>query len=297
MRSLLLHGKKACVHRSAFWARNHEQWRWQPLLYALALPHHSPSSFVSHSSDHIVYNKFSTQRDIEEGPSPVDYSSLLDERDFHKLADELLHHLQERFDELGEECDLDGFDVDYAEGVLTIKLGPSGTYVINKQTPNRQIWLSSPVRTPQIQGLHMLIDGFPDLVEQEYVDDTMIFCHYDSDTLDRLQSTLCFLLCQWFLDQLAQVISGPARFDWDAKDHRWVYRRTKAEIFGLLEKEVQELVGSLKLVTSSVLVLVTDFCKLRQLRIDSGSGKICCLTVHSFGFRFAEQFSGKDFSK
>ncbi|MCO5613084.1 hypothetical protein L7F22_067358 [Adiantum nelumboides] len=62
------------------------------------------------------------------------------------------------------------------------------------------------VRTPQIHGLHMPIDGSPDLVEQEYVDDTMIFCQYDSDTLDRLQSTLCFLLCQWFLDQLAQVI-------------------------------------------------------------------------------------------
>ncbi|KAI5062824.1 hypothetical protein GOP47_0021371 [Adiantum capillus-veneris] len=73
-------------------------------------------------------------------------SSLLDEREFHKLADELLHHLQERFDELGEECDIDGFDIDYAEGVLTIKLGASCTYVINKQTPNRQIWLSSPVR-------------------------------------------------------------------------------------------------------------------------------------------------------
>ncbi|MCO5600623.1 hypothetical protein L7F22_054738 [Adiantum nelumboides] len=61
-------------------------------------------------------------------------------------------------------------------------------------------------RTPQIQGLHMHVDASPNLVEQEYVDDTMIFCQYDSDTLDRLQSTLCFLLCQWFLDQLARVI-------------------------------------------------------------------------------------------
>ncbi|MCO5558501.1 hypothetical protein L7F22_012086 [Adiantum nelumboides] len=63
-------------------------------------------------------------------------------------------------------------------------------------------------RTPQIQGLPMPIDGSPDLVEQEYVDDTMIFCQYDSDTLDRLQSTLCFNFsaCQWFFDQLAQVI-------------------------------------------------------------------------------------------
>lgn len=30
--------------------------------------------------------------------------------------------------------------------VLTLKLGSLGTYVINKQTPNRQIWMSSPVR-------------------------------------------------------------------------------------------------------------------------------------------------------
>ncbi|MCO5592232.1 hypothetical protein L7F22_046230 [Adiantum nelumboides] len=45
-------------------------------------------------------------------------------------------------------------------------------------------------KTPQLQRLHMPIDGSPDLVEQEYVDDTMIFCQYDSDTLDRLQFTL-----------------------------------------------------------------------------------------------------------
>ncbi|MCO5600802.1 hypothetical protein L7F22_054918 [Adiantum nelumboides] len=50
-------------------------------------------------------------------------------------------------------------------------------------------------RTPQIEGLHMPIDGSPDLVEQEYVDDTMIFCQYDSDTLDRLHSTLSVFCC------------------------------------------------------------------------------------------------------
>lgn len=30
-------------------------------------------------------------------------------------------------------------------GVLTLKLGDKGTYVINKQPPNKQIWLSSPI--------------------------------------------------------------------------------------------------------------------------------------------------------
>lgn len=34
------------------------------------------------------------------------------------------------------------------QGVLTVALGDLGTYVINKQTPNRQIWMSSPVSGP-----------------------------------------------------------------------------------------------------------------------------------------------------
>ena len=32
-------------------------------------------------------------------------------------------------------------------GVLTVKLGAKGTYVINKQSPNLQVWWSSPVRS------------------------------------------------------------------------------------------------------------------------------------------------------
>lgn len=32
------------------------------------------------------------------------------------------------------------------QGVLKIDLGESGTWVINRQIPNRQIWWSSPIR-------------------------------------------------------------------------------------------------------------------------------------------------------
>ena len=35
----------------------------------------------------------------------------------------------------------------FQSGVLTLKLGSKGTYVINKQPPNKQIWLSSPFRS------------------------------------------------------------------------------------------------------------------------------------------------------
>ncbi|KAI3658284.1 hypothetical protein MP638_000375 [Amoeboaphelidium occidentale] len=45
---------------------------------------------------------------------------------------------------------LAGFDVDYSQGVLTLKLGPEhGTFVINKQPANKQIWFSSPLSGPK----------------------------------------------------------------------------------------------------------------------------------------------------
>jgi frataxin len=34
-------------------------------------------------------------------------------------------------------------------GVLTLTFPPNGTYVINKQPPNKQIWLSSPLSGPK----------------------------------------------------------------------------------------------------------------------------------------------------
>ncbi|AES76128.2 iron donor protein CyaY [Medicago truncatula] len=95
--------------------------------------------------------------------------SLLQEGEFHRL-------------DYGDFIDLDGFDIDYANDVLTVKLGELGTYVLNKQTPNRQLWLSSPV-------------------------------------------------------------SGPSRFDWDQVTKAWIYRRNKANLYKILEDELEQLCG------------------------------------------------------
>lgn len=74
--------------------------------------------------------------------------------------DSLLESLEELVDGLGS----DSYEVEYhvrpsifyyfsqdanipvQSGVLTLILGEKGTYVINKQPPNKQIWLSSPLR-------------------------------------------------------------------------------------------------------------------------------------------------------
>ncbi len=40
-------------------------------------------------------------------------------------------------------------DMTYSDGVLNIYMIDKKTFVLNKQTPNMQIWLSSPISGPQ----------------------------------------------------------------------------------------------------------------------------------------------------
>lgn len=77
---------------------------------------------------------------------------------YHDVADDTLHTIQDAVEDLIE----DNFDTDtnssdddtlpevnYASGVLTLSFPPHGTWVINKQTPNQQLWWSSPISGPR----------------------------------------------------------------------------------------------------------------------------------------------------
>uniref|UniRef100_G1LK23 Frataxin n=1 Tax=Ailuropoda melanoleuca TaxID=9646 RepID=G1LK23_AILME len=70
----------------------------------------------------------------------------LDETTYERLAEKTLDSLAEFFEDLADKpYTFEDYDVSFGSGVLTVKLGGDlGTYVINKQTPNKQIWLSSP---------------------------------------------------------------------------------------------------------------------------------------------------------
>ena len=59
-----------------------------------------------------------------------------------------MRELLEKCEEL-ESLNLPGFDVVEKDGVFELHLGPHGTYVINKQAPNRQLWWSSPLSGPK----------------------------------------------------------------------------------------------------------------------------------------------------
>ncbi|XP_048188835.1 frataxin, mitochondrial [Perognathus longimembris pacificus] len=78
-------------------------------------------------------------------------SSSLDETTYERLAEETLDSLAEFFEDLADKpYTSKDYDVSFGSGVLTVKLGGAlGTYVINKQTPNKQIWLSSPSSGPK----------------------------------------------------------------------------------------------------------------------------------------------------
>eukprot|EP00736_Rhodelphis_marinus_P005937 Rmarinus@m.17858 len=70
----------------------------------------------------------------------------LTESEFRTVAGDALENLSAI---LEEKCaDADEFESVYASGVVTVRLGPHGTYVLNRQVPTRQIWLSSPISGP-----------------------------------------------------------------------------------------------------------------------------------------------------
>lgn len=71
------------------------------------------------------------------------------ESQYHYKADETLENIQDILDFYFEENPhLGSADISYASGVLSISL-PKGIWVLNKQTPNRQIWWSSPLTGPR----------------------------------------------------------------------------------------------------------------------------------------------------
>lgn len=95
---------------------------------------------------------------------------------YHSISDETMNTLLESFEALVDEANDRQYEVEYSvcgrvlntviwsskvirgiqSGVLTLTLGVNGTYVINKQPPNKQIWLSSPIRRDRIFFLLVL---------------------------------------------------------------------------------------------------------------------------------------------
>ncbi|KAJ1947050.1 Mitochondrial matrix iron chaperone [Kickxella alabastrina] len=89
---------------------------------------------------------------LQQSPTtPNTYTmSTLDEAKYHDVSTQAMESLTEFLEDMGDEMDITDYDIEYTSGVLTLRLGEKGgTYVINKQPPNKQIWLSSPFSGPE----------------------------------------------------------------------------------------------------------------------------------------------------
>jgi len=74
----------------------------------------------------------------------------MDDLTYERIADQTLDQLTDVLEIIVETNDnLREADVSLNNGVITLNLGLHGIYVINKQTPNKQIWLSSPLSGPK----------------------------------------------------------------------------------------------------------------------------------------------------
>ncbi|EPY49908.1 frataxin [Schizosaccharomyces cryophilus OY26] len=81
--------------------------------------------------------------------STVNQNGPLSDLEYHRRADDTLEVLNNTFEDLLEQSGRTDYDIEYSSGVITLNLGDHGTYVINKQPPAHQVWLSSPVSGPK----------------------------------------------------------------------------------------------------------------------------------------------------
>ncbi|KAJ7357131.1 Frataxin [Mycena albidolilacea] len=88
------------------------------------------------------------RRQLSTPPPQLNISELSTER-YNNVSDATMDDLLHALENVVESLDNPAYEVEYHSGVLTLLLGDKGTYVINKQPPNKQIWLSSPFSGPK----------------------------------------------------------------------------------------------------------------------------------------------------
>ncbi|KAI9105649.1 Frataxin [Phlyctochytrium arcticum] len=103
-----------------------------------------PSTTLPAQSPLRSYRPFSTSL-------PSLSSTKLTTQEYHRLSSTTLDTMVEALELLLDTSANQpaNSDITFANGVMTLSLGDKGTYVVNKQPPNLQIWLSSPTSGPK----------------------------------------------------------------------------------------------------------------------------------------------------
>ncbi|KAI0414942.1 mitochondrial chaperone Frataxin [Xylaria grammica] len=104
---------------------------------------------------------FSTSRRLAEPLSSSELKTAqpanITDEEYHSLADEYIDTLLLEYEKLQDRRT--DIDVEYSSGVMNLTINDIGTYVINKQPPNKQIWLSSPSSGPKRYDWVIISEG------------------------------------------------------------------------------------------------------------------------------------------
>lgn len=120
----------------------------------LRAPHKYGSQWVSplsHYNKRLSFQSKMYSSQIQSSHKETESDNLeLTEDQYNHVSEHTLTYLLDTIEEslLQTDIPVDEYELDYFMGVLTIKL-PFGTYVLNKQPPNKEIWLSSPISGPK----------------------------------------------------------------------------------------------------------------------------------------------------
>lgn len=130
-----------------------------------------PRQYRSFSSSQITPKGLSPESSDPPPPNTEDHSvgdapTELTDAEYHEIADQYMNSLVLALEEMadGEKGGSEPVEVEFAvsfftttenhtdipqAGVLTVGHPKNGSYVLNKQPPNKQIWLSSPISGPK----------------------------------------------------------------------------------------------------------------------------------------------------
>ncbi|KAI9726831.1 MAG: Mitochondrial chaperone Frataxin [Chrysothrix sp. TS-e1954] len=122
-----------------------------PISHSLKTVKPSTRQFHATSSSRIdilptTPSDASKAKDPEPDAKPTEPSPLSPE-EYTQHSDAFFQDLLNRLEAIQEEKG--DWDVEYNQGVLNLLTPGKGTYVLNKQPPNKQIWLSSPLSGPK----------------------------------------------------------------------------------------------------------------------------------------------------
>jgi len=122
--------------------------------FSEVINHHLPNSSFNNTHRQLYLPDKSSCKSCSSSSTRSYFSSYTpttfqSESEYHSVADSTLENIQDTLEIFFEDHDIDA-EINYASGVLTIHLPANGnTWVLNKQTPNQQIWWSSPISGPR----------------------------------------------------------------------------------------------------------------------------------------------------